>query len=72
MASQYHEILIKKRKTNRARSSTQLRLYEGLLTASSNQPTIELSDFYNNEFVGTIGIGSPPQYFTVIFDTGQI
>ena len=34
-------------------------------------PNVELSDFYNNEFVGLLGVGSPPQYFTVVFDTGS-
>ena len=33
-------------------------------------PHVELSDYYNNEFVGNLGIGTPPQYFTVVFDTG--
>ena len=34
-------------------------------------PHVELSDYYNNEFVGNLGVGSPPQYFTVVFDTGH-
>lgn len=66
----YHEILIEKRKTNRSRSITQLKLDQNFADTTSNYPTVELSDFSNNEFVGQIGIGSPLQYFTVIFDTG--
>ena len=34
-------------------------------------PHIELSDYYNNEFVGALGVGTPAQYFTVVFDTGS-
>ena len=34
-------------------------------------PHIELSDYYNNEFVGNLGVGTPAQYFTVVFDTGS-
>lgn len=66
----YHEILIEKRKTNQSRLILQLKLYQNFVDITTTYPTIELSDFYNNEFVGTIGIGSPLQYFTVIFDTG--
>lgn len=33
-------------------------------------PKVILSDYYNNEFVGNLGIGTPSQFFTVVFDTG--
>ena len=64
-------ILLDKRKTNRTRAVTRLTLADQSRSLSTN-PYVELSDYYNNEFVGTIGIGSPPQYFTVVFDTGTI
>jgi hypothetical protein len=32
---------------------------------------VELSDYYNNEYVGVLGVGTPPQYLTVVFDTGS-
>ena len=33
--------------------------------------SIELSDFYNNEYVGFLGVGTPSQYMTIVFDTGS-
>ena len=37
----------------------------------SEFPNVVLSDYYNNEFVGSLGVGVPPQYFIVVFDTGE-
>lgn len=33
--------------------------------------SVELSDFYNNEYVGFLGVGTPSQYMTIVFDTGS-
>ena len=68
-ASQIHnEITIRRTKSSRARPLTR-QLLNG---EYDDAPNVELSDFYNNEFVGTIGVGSPPQLFTVVFDTGTL
>lgn len=42
-----------------------------MLSKGMAVPALQLSDYYNNEFVGQIGVGTPPQYLTVVFDTGS-
>jgi hypothetical protein len=37
----------------------------------SSKSTILLEDYNNQQFVGQVGIGTPPQYLSVIFDTGS-
>ena len=32
--------------------------------------TISLTDYFNNQYVGSLEIGTPPQKLTVVFDTG--
>lgn len=32
---------------------------------------IKLKNYANTQYVGTVGIGNPPQYLDVIFDTGS-
>jgi hypothetical protein len=38
---------------------------------NNNQINENLTDFENLQYFGTIGLGTPPQYFTVMFDTGS-
>jgi tetraacyldisaccharide-1-P 4'-kinase len=69
--SSFHEIVLTKRKTSKSRAVKSLSISGQTRLLSTALPNVELSDFYNNEFVGVIGVGSPPQLFTVVFDTGM-
>lgn len=42
-----------------------------IVTNGSKVYAEELENYYNTELIGVVGIGTPPQYFNVIFDTGS-
>lgn len=53
------------------RKSTRRSLVQKLRQLDMKVQGVELSDYYNNEYVGLMGVGTPPQFLTVVFDTGS-
>ncbi|CAG9320123.1 NAPSA_5 [Blepharisma stoltei] len=44
---------------------------ESIETNSKLEAKIKLKNYANTQYVGSVGIGNPPQYLDVIFDTGS-
>ena len=47
------------------------RRLDGRNRSANTAQSVELTDYWNNEYIGTIGVGTPPQDVTVVFDTGS-
>jgi cathepsin D len=47
------------------------RLLDGKNKTANMPNSVLLTDYYNSEYIGTIGVGTPAQTVTMIFDTGS-
>jgi hypothetical protein len=72
-----HSISLVRRRSNRVRRLDTLQLGKPaslrrrLSSEDMQVPSIELTNYYNNEYIGSVGVGTPTQYLTVVFDTGS-
>ena len=69
-----HSFALSRRRARRSRGLDRDQLLlagRRSLRSKMEVPSIELTNFYNNEYIGSIGVGTPTQYLTVVFDTGS-